>query len=354
MQKKVAGVLFVIAAFGVLKLDAAAKLPWQVYKRTSSGYTTREEAAILKRHNEMRRSVSPSASNMRSMVWDNDLALIAKRWANKCEWRHGNIKQGTPYANDYLGQNLYSSTHPPSTTVEPMNSWFAEKKDYSYARDTCKPGEICGHYTQLVWANSYRLGCAFKECRRNSPFGTSKWYYSVCNYYPGGNIIGRKPYKTGRPCSKCAAQGNTGDCVQGLCATTYQCDREPESCGLENTCGRVIECDNGGTPDYDTCGCRCPPAYGGRTCRAAKCSAVYKCQNGGKFDYDSCTCQCTEFFAGRTCERAKCSELGQSGKDVYWCSTVGPEWCQPGFHLVGEPEDQEIRYKYCPRKCGIC
>ena len=82
-----------------------------------------------------------------------------------------------------------------------VQAWFDEKKWYSIASNTCTAprGEACGHYTQVVWADTTHLGCAEAECK-NVRFGddvveTAKIQF--CNYGPGGNIQGQKPYVVG-------------------------------------------------------------------------------------------------------------------------------------------------------------
>ncbi len=30
----------------------------------------------------------PKAANMRELKWDNDLALVAQRWADQCDFNH--------------------------------------------------------------------------------------------------------------------------------------------------------------------------------------------------------------------------------------------------------------------------
>jgi hypothetical protein len=42
-----------------------------------------------------------------------------------------------------------------------------------------------GHFTQLVWRSSARLGCGASVCR-----GLQIW---VCNYDPPGNVQGNFP-----------------------------------------------------------------------------------------------------------------------------------------------------------------
>ncbi|XP_061181190.1 GLIPR1-like protein 1 [Saccostrea echinata] len=79
------------------------------------------------------------------------------------------------------------------TPAEAVNWWYAEVSKYNYNANSCSG--VCGHYTQVVWANSEYLGCAKQRC--------SNFYIYVCNYGPGGNISGRRPYSQGRRCSRC-------------------------------------------------------------------------------------------------------------------------------------------------------
>ena len=39
-----------------------------------------------------------------------------------------------------------------------------------------------GHYTQIIWPTSQRVGCATASNRAND--------YLVCRYWPAGNIVG--------------------------------------------------------------------------------------------------------------------------------------------------------------------
>jgi hypothetical protein len=69
-----------------------------------------------------------------------------------------------------------------------------------------------GHYTQAVWARTNKVGCGFISFI--SPDG---WYdkYYVCNYGPGGNIIGGSMYTEGDACTQCPAEASS--CDNGLC-----------------------------------------------------------------------------------------------------------------------------------------
>lgn len=140
-------------------------------------------------HNNYRRKVNPPAKNMPMLVWADDLADNASKWAAKCQWAHS----GTPG----VGENIYATSVRNDTNPNnAVNSWDAEKSNYNYANNTCAPGAMCGHYTQLVWANSKNLGCAIQDCPKingiNWPNGGT---FVVCQYTPPGNYIGQKPYQ---------------------------------------------------------------------------------------------------------------------------------------------------------------
>ncbi len=138
-----------------------------------------ELTGITNAHNIVR-----AAHGVAPMVWDNELAAVAVAWANNCEWGH-NAGRSANYPG-YVGENIYGASFVP-TGEGVTSSWASEEADYDYATNSCSG--VCGHYTQVVWANSTKLGCAIANCP-NIP--TSN--FVVCNYSPGGNYIGERPY----------------------------------------------------------------------------------------------------------------------------------------------------------------
>lgn len=134
-------------------------------------------------HNAARAGVSPAAASaIPPLAWSGALAQVAQGTADKCVWGHSK--------NQY-GENLYASTNS-SAPQQVVSSWVSEVADYDYATNACS--KVCGHYTQVVWAKSARLGCAKKTCNQNSPFGGGSWELWVCNYDPPGNFNNQKPY----------------------------------------------------------------------------------------------------------------------------------------------------------------
>ncbi|CAB4290240.1 unnamed protein product [Prunus armeniaca] len=127
-------------------------------------------------HNNARAAV-----NVGPLSWDDDLAAYAQDYANQQIGDCVLVHSDGPY-----GENLAGSTGDLSGTSA-VNLWVAEEADYDYDSNSCADGKVCGHYTQVVWSNSARLGCAKVTCNNGGTF-------IGCNYDPPGNVVGQKPY----------------------------------------------------------------------------------------------------------------------------------------------------------------
>ncbi|KAI1882542.1 hypothetical protein AGOR_G00251820, partial [Albula goreensis] len=172
----------------------------------------------VKAHNEHRSSVNPPASNMRYMTWDEALAKSARAWARNCDFTHNprlNV-QGQLHPKFHpVGENLWVGENIRAFTAKTaIQKWYDEVTDFSYSTLDCTPKKMCGHYNQVVWADSYKVGCAVHICPNGiNKFVTKKYAIFVCNYGEAGNVKGVQPYKTGGACSQCS-----GDrCENKLC-----------------------------------------------------------------------------------------------------------------------------------------
>ncbi len=140
--------------------------------------TEEEKQMLLERHNYWRAQVGLSP-----LEWSDEMAMLADDWAKQlattgCGFKHR--------PNNKYGENLFRGTSGYYTAADAVDSWGEEKNDYNYDTNKCNPGAVCGHYTQIVWKNTTKVGCAKSECN-----GNVTW---VCNYDPPGNYIGQKPY----------------------------------------------------------------------------------------------------------------------------------------------------------------
>ncbi|XP_023318842.1 venom allergen 5-like isoform X1 [Trichogramma pretiosum] len=187
-----------------------------------TGVTCQEKQEILEEHNRLRSSIAlgqvrgqPGAKFMMEMVWDDELASVAQRWADHCNENHDSARHIKRFL---VGQNLARTwtTKPPKAQLdtEPewrkqINKWFDEVRLY---RNTYSP--ISGHFTQVIWGETYAVGCGFSYYY--DPWrGYTKNY--VCNYGPSGNVLGIKPYVHGWP--ECHAYGvEFSSKYSGLCS----------------------------------------------------------------------------------------------------------------------------------------
>lgn len=141
---------------------------------------------ILIAHNDVRAAAMPAPSPaLPAMHWSPSAQALAEDWAARCDFQHRDPNT--------LGENLSAGTREYGA-AEVVTDWASESSDYTYATNTCRLGQACGHYTQIVWRSSVGLGCAQQRCTTNSPFGSGTWFFVVCDYEPAGNFIGQRPY----------------------------------------------------------------------------------------------------------------------------------------------------------------
>ncbi|KAK8735389.1 hypothetical protein OTU49_005363, partial [Cherax quadricarinatus] len=138
----------------------AAQCPGKNLLRTG-GLTCQDKETILEIHNSLRQKVSmghvrnqPPALNMRAMVWDEELATVAQRWADQCMPGHDRARNVARFP---VGQNVAAAwtydrdegdTPDFATQVE---AWFNEVNQYGFSKGSVDPfrfNKATGHYTQ--------------------------------------------------------------------------------------------------------------------------------------------------------------------------------------------------------------
>jgi pathogenesis-related protein 1 len=94
-------------------------------------------------HNSARRAVGAGIPDLQ---WSVQLQAYASNWASdrankaRCALSHS----GGPY-----GENIFWSSGA-STPAAAVTAWVNEKQFYNYASNSCAPGQVCGHYTQVL------------------------------------------------------------------------------------------------------------------------------------------------------------------------------------------------------------
>ncbi|XP_057180162.1 GLIPR1-like protein 1 [Triplophysa rosa] len=172
----------------------------------------------IKEHNRYRANVMPAASNMRYMTWDEALAISARAWASNCIFKHNpHLQQPGRMHPTFtpVGENIWAGFPYSKFTVNSaMKLWGDEVKDYSYNSNQCT--NVCGHFTQVVWADTYKVGCAAQACPNgvvDTSFSSNPGIIFVCNYATAGNYPGVHPYRNRKSCSDC----NGEKCETNLC-----------------------------------------------------------------------------------------------------------------------------------------
>ncbi|CAA0809702.1 CAP (Cysteine-rich secretory proteins- Antigen 5-and Pathogenesis-related 1 protein) superfamily protein [Striga hermonthica] len=124
-----------------------------------------------------------AALGLRPLVWDPKIARYAARYAGLRRANCALVHSNGPY-----GENIFWGSGDGWTPVQAAAAWVSERHGYRYRSNSCANGEECGHYTQIVWRATTRVGCARAVC-----YGR-KGVFMICNYDPPGNYIGERPY----------------------------------------------------------------------------------------------------------------------------------------------------------------
>ena len=194
--------------------------------------TPDEQTAALQPHNSFRQSLAqgrvlnsnasplPPGRNIYSLTYDPGLEQIAQAWADKCQFTHSPAQ-----VRNNSGENLYYTTAQlgaGKVLPDAAQAWWKEIGDLGWSGDTssmlftlqqCNAG--LGHWTQMAWDSTTRLGCGVRYC-------PGKFTLVVCNYSPAGNILNRRVYEPGAPCredAECTSYpSSTCNATANLCS----------------------------------------------------------------------------------------------------------------------------------------
>ncbi|VDP89141.1 unnamed protein product [Echinostoma caproni] len=132
----------------------------------------------------MRRSPAPMPNFMNlsmsvqklgaHMEWHEGLASKAQEWSGKCVFKDDPKEDRVVSGFRHVGQNIAGS----SSVLRGFTRWFEEHRFYNLTQNTCSG--VCGHYTQLVWAETKYVGCGVTKCPKTEAFPYD--LSIVCNY----------------------------------------------------------------------------------------------------------------------------------------------------------------------------
>lgn len=151
--------------------------------------------SVLWHHNRAR--ANHGASNLQ---WSTDCEAAAKTAAEMCDFTHHTV--------DGQGQNLFTvSGDAYNVTGGITDSWYKGEADiYTWwgqepphdAADSSSLDmttfEKYGHATQILWKSTTHVGCVTIDCGSKMTVGgvsSTMNKYTVCNYSPPGNYVGK-------------------------------------------------------------------------------------------------------------------------------------------------------------------
>ena len=138
-------------------------------------------ARVLAAHNaeRVRAGVVP-------LVWDNALGSAAAAYAQQMAMT-GRLEHSNRRARPGTGENLWMGTHGAFPIEAMVGAWASEKRWFVpgiFPNNSLTGNWVdVGHYTQMIWPTTQRVGCALAS--------TPRVDYLVCRYSGAGNIDGR-------------------------------------------------------------------------------------------------------------------------------------------------------------------
>lgn len=130
-----------------------------------------------------------AALGLPPMIWDPSLAASASHWANTLA-RSGRFEHAPFNPAHPQGENLWAGTRGYFPIEARVDAWLREKQHFvpGVFPDNSRTGRVqdVGHYTQIVWRDTRRVGCATASGAAEDVL--------VCRYAEPGNWRGERPF----------------------------------------------------------------------------------------------------------------------------------------------------------------
>jgi pathogenesis-related protein 1 len=144
-----------------------------------------EAQQIVDYHNTVRKEVG-----VPPVEWSPELAAFAQEWANYiastgCAMQH-RPRDGGKWSQKY-GENVFWGMGKTYTVLDAGKMWYGEKKFWKGGKLNGKNWSKTGHYTQMVWSKTTKIGLGKAVCKNGATV-------IVGNYDPAGNMMGESPY----------------------------------------------------------------------------------------------------------------------------------------------------------------
>ncbi|KKK14627.1 hypothetical protein P175DRAFT_0529806 [Aspergillus ochraceoroseus IBT 24754] len=145
-------------------------------------------------------NVHRSNHSATSLTWSDDLEASAQVLAARCVYEHDTSINGGGY-----GQNIGYGVSADDVAVMISNLMYNDEMEYfaslyGEANPDMTDFEKWGHFSQIVWKGTTKVGCATVTCNSLGNVDSSMALpFTVCNYGPPGNYDGEYADNVGRP-----------------------------------------------------------------------------------------------------------------------------------------------------------
>lgn len=156
----------------------------QVPDVTGSSIPKPEAQEALDFHNKVRKDVGTPP-----LEWSTELAAYAQAWADNLAKRNCAFEH-RPHSGEFQqihGENIFWGMGADYTALHASKSWYDEIKDYKHGPLNNNNWSVAGHYTQMVWKSTTKVGIAKAVCKDGE-------ILIVANYDPAGNYMGQSAY----------------------------------------------------------------------------------------------------------------------------------------------------------------
>lgn len=153
-----------------------------VAQPSAASFAAQFPARILAAHNAER-----ARAGVAPLAWDPQLGNAAADYAQQLALA-GRFAHSDRSNRPDIGENLWMGSHGAFSVEAMVGAWASEKSFFvpGVFPNVSNSGswEDVGHYTQLIWPETRRIGCALAS--------TPRVDYLVCRYGAAGNVVGRR------------------------------------------------------------------------------------------------------------------------------------------------------------------
>jgi hypothetical protein len=146
----------------------------------AQSFASQFPARVLAAHNAERARV-----HVPPLIWDYALGNAAASYAQQLAIT-GRFEHSNRAARPGTGENLWMGSHGAYSVEAMVGSWASEKRWFvpGIFPNVSRNGSwaAVGHYTQMIWPTTQRIGCALASTPRAD--------YLVCRYAAAGNVTG--------------------------------------------------------------------------------------------------------------------------------------------------------------------